>query len=93
MAANILSLVRHNRYDEAKEILSQEKAACDAKDEFSNTLLAVACQNGLKRMAKLILRYSGLEALQARNIKGNTPLHFCYLFGYGGSYHLQSFVI
>jgi hypothetical protein len=21
--------------------------------------------------------------MQARNIKGNTPLHFCYLFGYG----------
>jgi hypothetical protein len=49
---DIHSLVRHNRYDDAKAILTQERAGPDEKDEFGNTLLAVACQNGLKRMVR-----------------------------------------
>jgi hypothetical protein len=54
---DIHSLVRHNRYDDVKALISQGRAETDAHDDFSNTLLAVACQNGLKRMAKLIMRY------------------------------------
>jgi hypothetical protein len=74
------SLARHNRYDEMKQLVSTGVVAVSACDIYKNTLLHVAAQNGLKRMAKLFLR-NGAE-ISARNRKGNTPLHFCYLYGY-----------
>ena len=44
-------------------------------------MLAIACQNGLKRMSKLLLR-QGAD-INSANYKGNTPLMFCYMYGYG----------
>jgi len=41
-----------------------------------NTLLFVACQNGLKAAAKLCLKHG--SSLDARNKRGNTPLHYCF---------------
>ena len=53
----------------------------NVRDRFGNTILTVSCQNGLKRMAKAALR-RGAD-INAPNYKGNTPLHFCYTYGYG----------
>ena len=54
---------------------------CPRCHHYGNTLLSIACQNGLKRAAKLVLR-RGAD-INAQNHKGNTPLHFCYTYGYG----------
>lgn len=50
----------------------------DAK--YKNTLLHIACQNGNKLMTKTCLR-NGAD-LNCQNSRGNTPLHFCYAYGY-----------
>ena len=42
----------------------------------------IAAQNGLKRIAKLLLRHGA--ALDAQNNRGCTPLHYCFTYGYGG---------
>lgn len=77
------SLTRHNRYDELKQLVADGMVNCMARDTYKNTLLHVAAQNGLKRMSKLFLRH-GAE-ISCRNQKGNTPLHFCYLYGYANT--------
>jgi len=54
----------------------------DERDKFGNTILTTACQNGLKRVAKLALRHGA--DINLRNFtSGNTPLHFCFKYGYG----------
>lgn len=77
---DIFSLARHNRIREVTALLDRG-VPVDIRDKFGNTILIVACQNGLKRMAKLALR-RGCD-IDARNLKGNTALHFCHAYGYG----------
>ena len=50
------SLVRHNRHRKLKAFLKSHEADLDVdtRDEKGNTMLCVACQNGLKRMAKIV---------------------------------------
>ena len=55
----------------------------DVRDNFGNTALIVACQNGHKRALKAVLR-RGADP-NAINARGNTALHYCYAFGYGGT--------
>jgi ankyrin repeat protein len=55
----------------------------NVRDEYGNTILVIACQNGNKRIAKAVLR-RGAD-INARNYKGNTPLHYCYTYGYGNT--------
>lgn len=52
---DIFSAARHNRVDSVTYMLDQG-VSVNSKDEFGNTILSIACQNGLKRMAKLALR-------------------------------------
>jgi hypothetical protein len=52
---DVFSLARHNRTSEVSALLDKG-IPVDVKDKFGNTLLCVACQNGLKKMAKLALR-------------------------------------
>jgi ankyrin repeat protein len=54
--------------------------AVDARDQFGNSALTVACQNGNKRIAKVLLR-QGADINQ-QNSKGNSPMHYCFAFGY-----------
>lgn len=85
----IFSCVRHNRLDEVKAWLDAGGKA-DSRDYAGNTLLAVACQNGLKSMAKAALRAGG--NINTANDVGNTPLHFCSAYGYAdtlGAYILS----
>jgi ankyrin repeat protein len=77
---DIFSLARHNRIREVTALLDRG-IPVDIQDKFGNTILIVASQNGLKRMAKLALR-RGCD-IDARNLKGNTALHFCHAYGYG----------
>ncbi|KAJ8608292.1 hypothetical protein CTAYLR_010383 [Chrysophaeum taylorii] len=53
----------------------------NVRDEHGNTILIIACQNGLKRVAKAALRHGA--DINAVNARGNTGLHFCFAYGYG----------
>jgi len=52
---DVFSAARHNRVDSVAYMLDQG-VGVNARDEQGNTVLLIACQNGLKRMAKLALR-------------------------------------
>lgn len=52
----------------------------DGTDEHGNTLLHIACQNGHKRLAKILLR--GGADVNLQNMRGQSPLHFCFAFNY-----------
>ncbi|GMF13135.1 unnamed protein product [Phytophthora lilii] len=52
---DLFSAARHNRYDSVVYMLDQG-VPVNSRDSFGNTLLSIACQNGLKRIVKLALR-------------------------------------
>ena len=79
MSQQPFSFARHNRKQELENYLDSNEFPVDQPDEFGNSLLCVACQNGLKRIVKVVLR-RGAD-LNFQNKRGNTPLHFCYAFG------------
>jgi hypothetical protein len=86
------SLARHNRYEDLKEILECDSPPFhpDTSDPKGNSILLVACQNGLKRIVKLALK-CGAD-INHRNGAGNTALHFCYMYGFGktlGTYLME----
>mmetsp|Transcript_6084 Transcript_6084/g.11538 ORF Transcript_6084/g.11538 Transcript_6084/m.11538 type:complete len:127 (-) Transcript_6084:1432-1812(-) len=83
------SLARHGRVEEV-DLLVHQGVPIDARDDFGNTILCISCQNGNKAMMKLALRYGA--NINIRNFRGNTPLHFCYRYGYAntlGKYLLE----
>ena len=77
---DIFSYARHGRVDEIDKLLDKG-IPVDVRDAYGNTLLTIACQNGNKRVAKCVLRRAA--NINSRNNKGNTPLHYCYSYGYG----------
>mmetsp|Transcript_36015 Transcript_36015/g.34084 ORF Transcript_36015/g.34084 Transcript_36015/m.34084 type:complete len:294 (-) Transcript_36015:304-1185(-) len=86
---DIFSFVRHGRSEEIEKLLDRG-IPVDVRDERGNTLLIVACQNGNKRIGKNVLRRGA--NINARNLKGNTPLHYCFHYGFGdtlGQYIIQ----
>ena len=79
---DIFSYARHGRCDDMERLLDRG-IPINIRDKYGNTLLTIACQNGNKRIAKAVLR-RGAD-INARNFKGNTPLHYCFHYGYGDS--------
>ena len=77
------SLARHNRYADLLDIMECEDPYFhpDTADSKGNSILLVACQNGLKRIVKLALKV-GCD-INHQNGSGNTALHFCYMYGFG----------
>lgn len=95
---DIFSLTRHNHYSEVERLLDHGFSA-NLQDIHGNTVLIIACQNGLKRLAKLALR-RGAD-IDMQNYNGNTALHFCfglklgdtlgaYLIGKGANPNVQN---
>jgi len=78
----LFSYARHGRSNDIERKLN-EGIPIDVRDEHGNTLLTIASQNGNKKVAKTILRRGA--NINTRNYKGNTPLHYCFHFGYGDS--------
>lgn len=66
---DIFSATRHNRVDSVTYMLDQG-ISVNSKDEFGNTILSIACQNGLKRMAKLALRRGA--NINSQNVGANS---------------------
>jgi ankyrin repeat protein len=52
----------------------------DFRDRNGNTVLMVAAQNNRKRLVKACVRHG--VPLDARNLKGNTAMHFAKAYGY-----------
>jgi ankyrin repeat protein len=77
---DLFRFARHGRCDEIDRILNKG-IPIDVRDEYGSSLLIIACQNGNKRVAKLVLRRGA--NINGRNNKGNTALHYCNHFGYG----------
>ena len=71
---NLFSYSRHGNYKQVAELL---KAGCPAegKDQFRNTPLIIACQNGNARIVKALLRHGA--NIDAQNKQGCTGLHYC----------------
>ena len=78
----IFSFARHNRKAELEAFLdaNTDTFNIDDPDNHGNSILCVACQNGHKRIAKVALRREC--NINFQNKRGNTPLHFCYQYGF-----------
>eukprot|EP01041_Mallomonas_annulata_P015357 gene15357-32507_t len=76
---DIFSYARHGRLDDIERLFDRG-IPVNVRDTYGNTILTIACQNGNKRIAKAALR-RGAD-INARNFKGNTPLHYCIHYGY-----------
>lgn len=77
---DIFSATRHNRMDSVTYMLDQG-VSVNAKDEFGNAILSIACQNGLKRMAKLALRRGA--NINSRNVRRPCPCGCSFLSACG----------
>eukprot|EP00762_Andalucia_godoyi_P005312 ANDGO_06837.mRNA.1 Putative ankyrin repeat protein PA3287 len=75
----VFSKARHNKPLEVEELLDQG-VNVDVRDAFGNTLMIIAAQNGHKPVMKALLKRSCDP--NAQNNKGQTPLHFCFAYGY-----------
>eukprot|EP00747_Dinoflagellata_sp_TGD_P198921 gnl/TRDRNA2_/TRDRNA2_72048_c1_seq1.p1 gnl/TRDRNA2_/TRDRNA2_72048_c1~~gnl/TRDRNA2_/TRDRNA2_72048_c1_seq1.p1 ORF type:complete len:210 (+),score=29.31 gnl/TRDRNA2_/TRDRNA2_72048_c1_seq1:69-632(+) len=76
----VASFVRHNRYKEMQALIQQDTGVLESVDEHKNSLLHIACQNNNGRICKLLLQ-SGIS-VNIQNSRGNTPLHYCHLYGF-----------
>ena len=77
----IFSRARHGRLTEVQLALD-EGMGVNSCDNHGNTLLHVACQNGNKKLVKMLLRRHA--DINATNKNGNTSLHFCFMYAYYG---------
>ena len=77
----VFSRARHGRFDEVRTALDSGMGV-NTRDKHGNTLLHIACQNGNKRLLKMLLRSHA--AIDASNKNGNTGLHFCFMYAYYG---------
>lgn len=75
----IFSAARHGRTAPVEAALMAGLSP-NCVDDYENTLFHVACQNGNKKVAKLVVKY-GCN-MNAKNSKGNTGLHFLFSYGY-----------
>jgi ankyrin repeat protein len=79
VADQVFSFCRHGRTAEvAAAVLGGFDA--DARDEHGNTLLLVAAQNGLRKMAKKLMRMGA--DVNCQNSRGQTVAHYCHAFGH-----------
>ena len=79
---DIFSYARHNRLSEVESLLDRG-VPVNVRDQYGNTILSISCQNGHKRIMKCALR-RGAD-INAFNYKGNSPLHFCFKYGFGST--------
>ena len=76
---NLFSYARHGKYKQVTELL---KNGCpsEGRDQFGNTPMIIACQNGNARIVKALIRYSA--NIDSQNKQGCTGLHYCIAYGF-----------
>jgi len=60
------------------ETVMDDGVGVECRDEYGNTLILIACQQGNKRMAKFLLRRGA--QINQQNLLGNTVLHYCHAY-------------
>ena len=77
----MMTFIRHGKYSEIESMLDNPEwtLPVDAKDTHGNTMFSIGCQNGNKRIGKLLLR-RGAD-MDTTNLLGQTPLHYCFAYG------------
>jgi len=78
--AILFSFVRHNRYEAVESLLQEDESLLVVRDDAENSLLHLACQNNHRRIVKMLLKQRA--DIDAKNRRGNTPLHYCYAYGF-----------
>jgi hypothetical protein len=80
--SEMASMARHSKYAEMEVRMNQAdyNLPIDYQDDAGNTLLHVTSQNGLKRVAKLLLRRGA--TINKQNLAGQTVLHFSQAYGF-----------
>mmetsp|Transcript_21478 Transcript_21478/g.31157 ORF Transcript_21478/g.31157 Transcript_21478/m.31157 type:complete len:1761 (-) Transcript_21478:200-5482(-) len=58
----------------------EEDISIDTADQFGNTLLILAAQQGSKRMCKYLLRRGA--NINVQTLAGHTALHYCYAYSH-----------
>jgi hypothetical protein len=74
-----ITAAKTNNVSEMEDAL-EEEVPIDTIDQFGNTLLILAAQQGSKRMCKFLLRRGAKINMQ--NLVGNTVLHYCYAYSH-----------
>lgn len=77
----IFSRARHGRLNDVQTALDGGMNV-NSRDNMGNTLLHIACQNGNKKLVKMLLRRHA--DINTANTNGNTSLHFCFMYAYYG---------
>merc|ERR1711998_469802 len=75
----MFTYVRNSDY-EGVDAMLDEGVDVNVQDENGNSPLHVAAQQGLKRIAKLLLRRGA--KINAVNLAGNTVLHYCFTYSF-----------
>lgn len=68
---------KSNNIAQMEDALAEE-IPVNSTDQFGNTLLILAAQQGSKRMCKFLLRRGANINMQS--LAGNTALHYCYAY-------------
>lgn len=77
--SDLFSKCRNNRHTLVEELFASG-VPVDTTDIHGNQCIHIACQINSKRMLKACLRWGA--DVNAMNLQGNTPLHFCYAYKY-----------
>jgi len=72
--SQLTKIVKAGKYLDLLNLL-EKGAPTDTTDEFGNTPLIAAAQNGNRRFIKVLMRYGA--DFSAQNGLGNTALHYC----------------
>lgn len=76
---DLFSKCRTNRHTLVEELFSSG-IPVDSSDAYGNQCIHIAAQQNSKRMIKACLRWGA--DINALNIQGNTPLHYCMAYHY-----------
>lgn len=78
---SIFSKVRHNR---AEAVIAAIQDGFDANtvDAFGNTMMHVCAQNNHRKLASMLLQQFPTIDVNARNLKGLTPLDYAEKYGF-----------
>ena len=77
---NAIQSTRHGNIALLEELLDDLGVEADTKDEYGNTLLILAGQQGNKKLCKFLLRRGSY--INAQNHSGNTILHYLHEYGH-----------
>ena len=80
LGAKAIEYARTGNLGELEIVLEKNIIPIETRDNFGNSLLHLACQQGNKRMAKFLLRRGA--NIRTQNNVGNSVLHHCHIYSH-----------